>query len=105
MCKLLKISGLQDLEKWRSQTIVFSGKVIKHYNGLSRNRKPYSISTLKGDTGEYSIYLFGKDYQQFVNRIREGMYLNVKAEVPTIHLGYGSYLRYISISIDDSGLY
>jgi DNA polymerase III alpha subunit len=98
MCKKVNICELENLDKYRGQTIVFRGKVIQHQPRITKTRKHYSISILEDQSGKHTIYLFGQYYQKFKDVIKEGIYLTVKGEVPEIDLGDGIYIRYISMT-------
>jgi hypothetical protein len=77
----VKLSGLDNLEAYANNKIIFKGLVIKADRRKSKTGKEFCLVEIEDETDSYTLYLFGKDYKGFNPIIEEGIYLRVESEV------------------------
>lgn len=80
-CCNVQLQQLQDLTPYMGRNIIFAGMVTKVFNGMTRNNKPYGKMTIEDLTGTFEFTLFGQQYLNFSNYLKEELFLFFKAVV------------------------
>lgn len=69
------LEELHDLNALINKKITFAGMVTKVYEGMTRNNKPYGKITIEDLSGSYDLALFGQEYIEFSNYLKENLFL------------------------------
>lgn len=70
-----------DIEKLIGKDLIFGGMVTDAREATSKNGNPFSTLTLSDYTDSYEFFFFGKDYVNFHNYCKTGLFILVKGTV------------------------
>ena len=71
MCNGLDVMLSEDLEEYKGKELCFGGIITTAFEGKTKNGKDYGKITLTDYSNSYEFPLFGKDYSDYRNHIRE----------------------------------
>ena len=71
MCESLEVMNSEDLEELKGKDLYFGGIITAFREGKTKNGKDYATIMLNDYANAHEFPLFGKDYTNFRNHIRE----------------------------------
>jgi len=96
------VADLENKEELLNRELLFGGVVTAYREPTSKNGNPYGRLTIEDYTGSADLTFFGKDYTDFRNFGKEGLYLLVRGTVAK--KAYGNFqaeLKVKSITLLD----
>jgi DNA polymerase-3 subunit alpha len=75
------LKDLENLASLENKEIVVGGMVTNVRKSYTKTQKPYAILTLEDYSGSYEFPFFGKDYENFLPWLDEGLFLQIKGKV------------------------
>jgi DNA polymerase-3 subunit alpha len=72
-----------DIEKYKGKDFTFGGMVTAAREGTSKNGNPYATLTLSDYTDSKELFFFGKDYVNYHQYCKPGLFLMIKGTVKT----------------------
>ncbi len=78
----VELKEFQDLEAMKGREFAVGGMVTSVREGVTRKKgSPFAILTLEDYSGSHDFAFFGRDYVDFGNYFRSGMFLMIKGRV------------------------
>ncbi len=97
----IRCPQLAHLEEYANKEITFGGIVTSYREGTTRTGNPYGIIKIQDYEGEGELALFSKQFVQYSNYGKEGLYIYVTAHVTPNRDGTRMYLDIKSIQLLD----
>ncbi|MBN2636845.1 MAG: DNA polymerase III subunit alpha [Prolixibacteraceae bacterium] len=88
-----------DIEKLIGKDLIFGGMVTDAREATSKNGNPFSTLTLSDYTDSYEFFFFGKDYVNFHNYCKTGLFILVKGAVRQRYNGESYEFKISSIEL------
>ncbi len=76
-----ELKELEELAPLENKEIIVGGMVTAVRKGYTKTQKPYAIMTLEDYSGSYEFPFFGKDYENFLPWLEQGLFLQIKGKV------------------------